>query len=48
MAINNKGDKIIIGDDDGVVSLLKLSTAFYDMTDFDKRKSDESNFFNRL
>lgn len=31
MAINIKGDKVIIGDDDGVVSLVKLSKAFYDV-----------------
>lgn len=29
MAINLKGDRLIIGDDDGVVHLVKLSKAFY-------------------
>lgn len=44
MSINYKGDKIILGDDGGVAYLLDLNKAFYDTSEFEKRKSDEVNF----
>ena len=38
IAINNKGDKLIVGDDVGKVSLLKLSKSFYDESDNKNKK----------
>lgn len=38
MAINLKGDKMIIGDDDGLVSLVKLSKAFYETDNLEVEK----------
>ena len=49
MAINIKGDQIIIGDEDGVVQLIKLSKAFYtsDSTDTEKKKEFITTMFER-
>lgn len=40
MAINLKGDKMIIGDDDGLVSLVKLSKAFYETDNLEVEKKE--------
>lgn len=46
MSINNKGDKIIIGAEDGSVSLLKLSKSFYTPENYENKKANEINNLN--
>lgn len=48
MSINIKGDKIILGDDDGIVYLLKLSKSFYEMIDQENKKNIEVNNLNLM
>lgn len=48
MCINIKGDKIIIGNDDGVVSLIKLSKSFYSAEQQEIKKNIEVNNLNLM
>jgi len=38
MTINTKGDKLIVGDEEGKVYLLKLSKSFYSQVDLENKK----------
>lgn len=47
MAISNKGDKLIVGDENGKISLLKLSKSFYTVSDNDFKKDFLGKMFER-
>ena len=50
MALSLKGDKLLVGDEDGKVSLVKLSKSFYvmnDKTDIDNKKNILNKLFER-
>ena len=41
MAISNKGNSLIVGDEDGKISLLKLSKSFYEVGEQDNKDFKE-------
>ena len=50
MSLSSKGDKLLVGDEDGIVSLLKLSKSFYVMVDkeeVDMKKNNLNKLFER-
>ena len=50
MSLSSKGDKLLVGDEAGIVSLIKLSKSFYVMTDkeeVDMKKNNLNKFFER-
>ncbi len=47
IALNNKGDKLVVGDEDGKVYLIKLSKSFYSQHDLDKKKNYINALFER-
>lgn len=38
ISLNNKGDKLIIGDEEGKIFVVKLSKSFYDVSDTHKKE----------
>lgn len=46
MSINLKGDKLIVGDDEGIVYLIKLSKSFYSLENHENKKEKEVNNLN--
>ena len=50
MSLSSKGDKLLVGDEAGIVSLIKLSKSFYVMADkeeLDMKKNNLNKFFER-
>ena len=50
MALSNKGDKLLVGDEDGKVSLVKLSQSFYvanSKEETDLKKNNLNKLFER-
>ena len=50
MSLSTKGDKLLVGDEAGIVSLIKLSKSFYVMADkeeLDLKKNNLNKFFER-
>jgi hypothetical protein len=47
MCINTKGDKLIIGDEEGKIYLLKLSKSFYSQQDLEFKKDYITKLFDR-
>ena len=50
MSLSSKGDKLLVGDEAGIVSLIKLSKSFYVMADkeeVDMKKNNLNKFFER-
>jgi dynein intermediate chain 2 len=47
ISINSKGDKLVVGDEEGKVYLIKLSKSFYSQQDFDKKKAYINTLFDR-
>ena len=50
MSLSSKGDKLLVGDEAGIVSLIKLSKSFYVMADkeeLDLKKNNLNKFFER-
>jgi len=41
MAINNKASRLIVGDEEGKISFLKLSKSFYELNDQDNKDFKE-------
>jgi hypothetical protein len=47
MALNLRGDRLLVGDEEGKVSLLKLSKSFYSQHDNENKKDFINKFFDR-
>lgn len=47
ISINAKGDKLIVGDEDGKVSLIKLSKSFYVVSDIENKREFINKMFER-
>ena len=47
IAISLKGDKLIVGDENGKISLLKLSKSFYSQDDIELKKDNLGKMFER-
>ncbi len=47
ICLNTKGDKLIIGDEEGKIYVLKLSKSFYVQTDAEAKRDFLNNLFER-
>jgi dynein intermediate chain 2 len=47
ICLNSKGDKLIVGDEDGKIYIIKLSKSFYVQNDVDIKKEFLNNLFER-
>jgi dynein intermediate chain 2 len=47
ISLNNKGNRLLVGDEDGKVHLIKLSESFYSQHDIENKKESISKFLER-